>query len=316
MWEQFKGIPGLEFRPLHIFRYPGGKKWLSPYLLLLCNLFVRAIRLHYPWEDRTEILWLRRPAFLLEPFAGGAVVGLTLLNSNIVERLVLVEKDARVAAFWETALRDTRFAARVEKFRCTRKNVEDVCANPKRDPAFWTLVKNRCAVGGNLTGGLMKDISCRWNGKAHAAALRQISKLAPRIQFFERNGIEVLGDHANDPNAAAFVDPPYVEAGKGLYRQWEVDHAAIFEALGTWKGFWLMTYDNVPEIKRLVKKHRFVYREVPMRTNKGEVKYELLMRSSHIPYDPKERPRWKQTVMKGGVEVRSPRKSRMEANRF
>lgn len=76
--------------------------------------------------------------------------------------------------------------------------------NPGRDPAFWTLVKNRCSVGGNLKGGLMKDVSYRWNGNAHAEGLRQIRKLSPRIQFVERDGIEALCDYANDPDAAAF----------------------------------------------------------------------------------------------------------------
>lgn len=120
--------------------------------------------------------------------------------------------------------------------------------------------------------------------------------MSGRIDFLEHDGVELLRDHANDPHAAAFVDPPYVAAGKGLYRQWEIDHAAVFEALANWKGFGLMTYDCAPEIKELVKKHGFLYREMPMRTNNGELKKELLMRSRHPAFGPNDYPRWKQTV--------------------
>lgn len=276
-------------RPLHVLRYPGGKKWLSRHISFLTFAFGRYINLNYVDGTRERIHL--KPNFLIEPFAGGAVVGLSLLNNNLIKRLVLVEKDKRVAAFWRAALFDSRFAERVEKFRCTRKNVEGICSNPERDPAFWTLVKNRCAVGGNLTGGLMKDVSSRWNGKVHAEALRQIRKLSRSIKFIEGDGIEVLRDHADDQNAAAFVDPPYVMAGKGFYGEWEVDHSAIFDVLAHWKGFWLMSYDSAPEIRRLLKKHRFVYREAPMRTNKGKVKKELIMRSASVLRH--ENPKWK-----------------------
>jgi DNA adenine methylase len=280
---------GNSLRPFHVLRYPGGKCWLSPDISFLTFVFGRYINLTYldGIRDRIHL----KPTFLIEPFAGGGVVGLSLLDKNLIKRLVLVEKDPRVAAFWRAALYDSDFADRVEKFRCTRKNVESVCGNPERDLAFWTLVKNRCSVGGNLNGGLMKKVCCRWNGKAHADALRRIRSLSPRVEFLERDGVEALREHANNPNAAAFVDPPYVVAGRGLYQHWKVDHAAIFDVLARWKGLWIMTYDSAPEIKRLLKKHRFVYREAPMRTNKGKLKKELIMRST--PPIRREFPKWK-----------------------
>ncbi len=286
----------LEFRLLSILRYPGGKKRISPDLRLLFNLVVRSLHLYYPGEDREETVRLGGPKFLLEPFAGGAVVGLTLLNSNVVERLILVEKDDRVAAFWKTALRDSHFADHVEKFRCTRKNVEHVLDNPDRDLPFWTLVANRCSFNGKLNGGISKDVSYNWNGKVHAEALRRIRQLSDRIEFIEGDGVKLLRDHANDLDASSFVDAPYFEKGKTLYREWKVDPSEVFEALASWRGFWLMTYDCVPEIKQLLKRHGFTYREFLTQSNNGKVTKELLMRSRHLPYDPKERPRWKQAV--------------------
>jgi hypothetical protein len=111
-------------RPLHVLRYPGGKKWLSPHISFLTFVFGRYINLTYMDGTRDRIHL--NPHFLIEPFTGGGVVGLSLLNNNLIKRLVLVEKDKRVAAFWRAALFDSRFAGRVEEFRCTRKNVEEI----------------------------------------------------------------------------------------------------------------------------------------------------------------------------------------------
>src|SRR5882672_1599031 len=66
------------------FRYPGGKTWLVPYI-----------------RD-----WLRskkkRPARLIEPFAGGGIVGLTAGFEGLAEHIVMVESDPNIAAVWNT----------------------------------------------------------------------------------------------------------------------------------------------------------------------------------------------------------------------
>jgi DNA adenine methylase len=64
------------------FRYPGGKTWLVPY-------------------TRKWLASLRdKPKELAEVFAGGAIVGLSALFDDQVERLTLVELDDDVAAVW------------------------------------------------------------------------------------------------------------------------------------------------------------------------------------------------------------------------
>jgi len=263
-------MSGVVLRPLTVLRYSGGKRWFIGHAKYLVEA---AIERGAP-----------RPARLLEPFAGGATVGLTLLNSDLVDRLILCELDPRVATFWKTVLTDSRFADRVERFRCTRKNVLDVCKHPDRDPAFWTLVKNRTSFGGNLTGGLMRNISSRWNGAKLATTFRQIFALSGRIKFVEGDALTLLRKYADDSNAAAFVDPPYVQAGKVLYRHWQLDHAALFDVLASWKGFWLLTYDHAPEIDTLVSKHQFAYRYLGMQANLHGRKKETMVWSRHLPH--------------------------------
>lgn len=57
------------------FRYPGGKTWLVPY--------IRA------WLKSLS----RPPDTLIEPFAGGGIVSLTVGFENLAERVEMIELD-------------------------------------------------------------------------------------------------------------------------------------------------------------------------------------------------------------------------------
>jgi len=62
------------------FRYPGGKTWLVPR--------VRHWLFSLP----------RRPEEFIEPFAGGAIIGLTVAAEGLANHVTLVELDEQVAA--------------------------------------------------------------------------------------------------------------------------------------------------------------------------------------------------------------------------
>src|SRR6202795_1656450 len=68
------------------FRYPGGKTWLVP----LFRRWIRSLSF--------------RPSLLVEPFAGGGIIGLTAAFEKLADEVVLVELDDQVAAVWEAML--------------------------------------------------------------------------------------------------------------------------------------------------------------------------------------------------------------------
>jgi len=88
------------------FRYPGGKTWLVPKIRQ----------------------WLRslQPAALelIEPFAGGAIVGLSALFEGFVERLVLVEKDEDVGSVWQVLIQGDglRLGEEIMSFELTNES--------------------------------------------------------------------------------------------------------------------------------------------------------------------------------------------------
>src|SRR3990170_4285154 len=68
------------------FRYPGGKTWLVPHV-------------------RRWLMSLgEKPGVFAEPFAGGGIVGLSVIFEELADELTLVELDVDVGAVWRTIL--------------------------------------------------------------------------------------------------------------------------------------------------------------------------------------------------------------------
>ena len=171
-------------------RYPGGKTWLIPH--------IRA------WLGGLD----RKPSLLIEPFGGGAIVSLTAVMEGLVERCLLAELDADVAAFWHAALHhNSELCELVRGFEPTRQAVEAL-ANSQPDEmlerGFRTLVLNRTRRGGILAPGASlsragesgKGLASRWYPDTIVARLREISLHADRIDFRETDGMRLLEEFA------------------------------------------------------------------------------------------------------------------------
>ena len=123
------------------FRYPGGKTWLAPrvrqWLLSLSEL----------------------PDEFIEPFAGGAIIGLTVAFERLADHVTIVELDAQVASVWQLIIQEGGgewLAKRIETFDLTPKNVEAVLVSDSlsvEEQAFQTIVRNRVSRGGILAKG-------------------------------------------------------------------------------------------------------------------------------------------------------------------
>lgn len=261
------------------FRYPGGKSWLVERML-------------------KEITQQQRPArTYLEPFAGGASVGLAVASLRLADRVVLVEKDKNVAAVWRTALgRESEWLAReIVQFDFSKVNVETVLgSHPRsvRERAFRTLLKNRVSRGGLLTkrGGILNSgergngIGSRWYPITLANRIRKIRSLADRVSFIEGDGLEVLVDLAPQKSLVAFIDPPYTahdnSAGNRLYDEYEIDHAELFNVCARLSGRFYMTYDDNIIIRKMIREYGYRCERIAMRSTHHQTRYELFVHRS------------------------------------
>lgn len=257
------------------FRYPGGKSWLVPYVRRWLGGRTRPV------------------AELIEPFAGGAIVGLTAAFENLAERVLLVERDEDVAAVWQTILDPEgarRLVERIAAFELTAENVRAVLALgspdlPLWERAFQTLLRNRVQRGGILApgAGLLKSgekgrgLASRWYAATLCRRILAVAQMRSRLCFEHGDGCAAIQRYASRRDVAFFVDPPYPAAGRRLYRYSEIDHARLFQLLSSVEGEFLATYEDAAEIQALAAAHGFSVARVPMKTTHHVRTWELLI---------------------------------------
>ena len=254
------------------FRYPGGKTWLVPY--------VRRWLLARP----------RRPARLVEPFAGGAIISLTAAFEVLAGQIFFSEMDGGVAAVWKVVLngRAEWLAKEIEHFDLTEKRVRAVlgrAATTVPELAFQTLLRNRVQRGGIMapgaglvkTGEANRGLAARWYPETLARRIREINTQKERLVFTQGDGLALMAEHAEDQETVFYVDPPYTVAAKRLYTCWQVDHEALFAQIQRVRGDFLMSYDNTAEVRELAARFGFVTRAVAMKNTHHEEMKELLI---------------------------------------
>lgn len=258
------------------FRYPGGKTWFVP-------TFRR-------WMQSISF----KPDLLVEPFAGGGIISLTGLFENLVEKVVMIERDSEVAAVWEAVMEGHAewLADRILHFDLSHENLAKELKIPSTDlkqKAFQTILKNRTLHGGILAegSGLLKNgengkgIKSRWYPQTLAKRILNLNLVKERISFFNMDALEILPGYAENSRAIFFIDPPYTagskKAGKRLYRYCGLDHEQLFQIAESLQGDFLMTYDHAEEVRNLARKHGFQMCLIPMNNTHHAQIFELVI---------------------------------------
>lgn len=257
------------------FRYPGGKTWLIPRI-------------------RQWLYNVEKPELLIEPFAGGGIVSLSVAFENMADHVLMVELDDEIAAVWQTILSKEYqwLVDQILNFDMTIENVKERISSPPantKEKAFITILKNRTYHGGILApgSGLIKSgengkgIKSRWYARTLANRINSIYEHRAKITFIQEDAFKIIDKYTNNEKAVFFVDPPYTgskkKAGKRLYRHHELDHEKLFKVCSECKGNSLITYDNDDNIISLANKYNFKYQAVAMKgTHNTELK-ELLI---------------------------------------
>lgn len=268
-----------QVRQLSPFRYPGGKTWLVP-----------EVR---KWLTGAKF----KPSIFVEPFAGGAMAGLSVAAEGLAEQVFLGELDDDVAAVWQTIFEGKTsdvawLCKQIISFDVTLENVRGILdGNPKntRSRAFRTIVKNRMQRGGIMAAGagLVKageagrGLLSRWYPETLARRIETLQTMRDRITFEQADAFEVVQRYVDDINAFFFIDPPYTaggkKAGKRLYTHNEIDHERLFALMASVRGSVMMTYDDAPEVRVLAERHGFRVQPVAMKNTHHELLLELLI---------------------------------------
>lgn len=253
------------------FRYPGGKTW-----------FVPTAR---QWFSQAQC-----DAHLIEPFAGGGIIGLTAIAEGYFKRVTMVEMDSDVAAVWQTMLsNDCHWLMnQISTFSMSPENINQAinqASKGTKELAFATIIRNRTNHGGILAkgSGMIKNgengrgLSSRWYPNTLIKRIAEVYKMREQITFIHGNAFDIMNKYANDKHVFFFIDPPYTIAGRRLYKHYDVNHRQIFEIITQSQGQFLLTYDDTQEIRQWANEFKLPCTTIPMQTTHLITKNELLI---------------------------------------
>ncbi len=245
------------FTPL---RYPGGKARLAN--------FVKAILKRNCLED----------AHYVEPYAGGASVALELLLNEHVTHVHINDIDCSVFAFWHCVLNETQaLCDRIRKAKLSIAEWQKQRAIQRRAPradllalgfsTFYLNRTNRSGIifSGGPIGGLKQSgkwkLDARFYRDTLIARIESIARYRDRITLSNLDGAAFLRDllPTMPKKSMVYLDPPYyIKGRRRLYsNSYEhSDHAEIATLMSGYHQPWLVSYDDVREIRTLYKGYR------------------------------------------------------------
>ncbi|WP_431836503.1 DNA adenine methylase [Cellulomonas sp. Y8] len=233
-------------------RYPGGKSSLTRFLARCVDLMQT--------DDVTYV----------EPYAGGAGAGVSLLIRDRVARVVINDLDPAVHSFWRAvieagdALRERvltvpltvdEWARQREIYRAGRRN-------NWLDLGFAFFYLNRTNRSGVLNAGVIGGqkqlgkykIDARFNREQLAERIGALYERRDRISLHDIDGRRLIETYASKPSTFIYADPPYVRMGSTLYMNAfsEMDHTLLATCLERNRGaWWFLTYDDDPLVRQL-----------------------------------------------------------------
>jgi DNA adenine methylase len=235
-------------------RYPGGKWRIAPF-------FERVI----------ELNGLRQTQYI-EPYAGGASLALSLLFRDLVSEIHINDLDSAIHAFWHSVLRHTGDFINLlndtpvtpDQWSKQKAIYAKGLASGRLALGFATFFLNRTNHSGILNGGMIGGkgqrgewkINARFNRQELQCRIERIGAFRERIHVSCEDAMTFLRAHRFTSNRLIYLDPPYYRAGRRLYfnAYKPSDHAIVSEHILTLRPPWIVSYDDVPQIRGLYKK--------------------------------------------------------------
>jgi DNA adenine methylase len=257
-----RGITTAAGRYVTPLRYPGGKGKLAGLIksVLECNSLVDAV--------------------YVEPFAGGAGIALALLLDEYVSRVHINDIDKGVYGFWHSVVHDTEALCRLVRNRRVSRaewhRQKAVIGNLEREDllacGFATLFLNRTnrsgiIASGGMIGGAAQDgqwkLNARYNKGELIRRIEAIARFRDRISLHRSDAADLLKKllPVLPKRTLLYLDPPYyVKGQRRLYANFyeHKDHEEIAKLVTDSNRPWVVSYDDVREIRALYSHHRSI----------------------------------------------------------
>jgi len=270
-----------------MLRYPGGKDKLKGYLIDPISCFFKNQKNSLDYEYR-------------EPFFGGGAIGLDLLKKDLFKNIWINDKDYSLSCLWSSVINNPNdlidkiydYTPSPENFNKTKKyliqenfeNESSVSIGAKKlivhKTSFSGLGTMSGPLGGNEQKGKYKN-DARWNLKSLTESILSLNSYfkTKNIRNNSCTNLDCMEVLSHSGNWFAYLDPPYYEMGDILYpvKFSPKQHQDLSEFLKKSDQYWILSYDNSPEIKRLYSWANIKEVEVNYSITEYKKKTELLI---------------------------------------
>jgi|SRR5579864_321737 len=268
-------------------RYPGGKQRLAPFVIEL----LRANRLI--------------GGDYAEPFAGGAGVAINLLLSNRVQHIHLNDSSPAIYAFWRSLQRQPEEFCRriagasltVDEWRRQRQILFHARDVPQLELGFSFFYLNRCNRSGIPNGGVIGGLHQRGPWKMDARfprneLIRRVESIADRRKQMTVTNLDAEAFIKSivpkmPRKTLVYCDPPYFHQSDRLYLNYykPEDHVGLASTIQKYlKRPWLVSYDNVREIRKCYAKRRSVFCKVQYNAARAYTGTEIFFLSDGLKF--------------------------------
>ena len=188
-----------------------------------------------------------------------------------------------IFAFWYSVLHSTdelcerveRAAVTMEEWHRQRAVLESSEAADLMDLGFATLFLNRTnrsgIIAGGVIGGKMQrgawTITARFNKPEIIQRIKKIGRYRTRIFLSQMDAVDFVQQKLSSlgSDSFAFLDPPYIANGKGLYLNdyTAESHVELAAAVAKLQVPWICTYDRAAIDLGLYGSHRRIEYDLP-----------------------------------------------------
>jgi DNA adenine methylase len=237
-----------------------------------------------------------------EAFAGGCGLALSLLYGGHVARIHVNDLDPAIHSFWTAVLSHTKdlvglirsATLSVDEWRRQRDVLR---AGDRGDPlalgfsAFYLNRTNRSGVikGAGVMGGYDQKgtdlIDCRFNREDLVRRIERVARYRGQIELTGMDALEFTRKCAELPSRSlVYADPPYYRKGPGLYTSYyrAEDHARLAAAMQRLRRPWMVTYDDVEEVRGLYHDRKTFSFDVRYTLNAKRKGGELMILSDRV----------------------------------
>lgn len=262
-----------------------------------------------------------RDVCYIEPYAGGAGAALNLLLSHSVQSIIINDANPCIYSFWKFVTSENeRFIEKIEEIDVSLKEWEEqknILRNStiSFELGFATFFLSRTNRSGILNAGPIGGmtlkrqeeakykINCRFNKVDLIRRIKEIGKFRKQIWAKNLDAIALLKEVQDLPNVLVYLDPPYFVKGKSLYLNSYTanDHHELAAFLRQAKFPWLLSYDNVEEIRNIYRDFDLYQFNLGYTAQTAKLGNELLTHSKDVQFP-------------GSMEIRRPKAQNIPIN--